>query len=80
MESKPSGHIENWMLIGEGDRLRLVGLITKHHRLEGSREKLRTTSRITHLDTAAGVASTVNTNYTLGKPFKKEKDTTYANG
>lgn len=71
---KPKGHIENWQLIGEGDRLRLVGLITSHHRLQGSYAKVRTTSPIVSIDTAAGVASTFNTDYTLGKPFRKDSD------
>lgn len=77
---KPKGHIENWQLIGEGSRLRLVGLITSHHRLQGSYGKVRTTSPIISIDTAAGTASTLNTDYTLGIPFtpSSTKEKAYA--
>ncbi len=66
---KQSARLEYWY-VGEDDLL--YGVVYGHPKLEDG-HRIRT-SRVVSLDKESGKATTLNTNYKLGKPRKPQTD------
>lgn len=69
MSKKPTAHIENWFKSGNV----LFGTISKHIRQDDFHSKLQRTSMIVSFDPKNNRCETLNTVYTLGKPYNADK-------